>query len=31
MKHTIRFAEKVSSIETPQTVTSDVFIGSPTT
>ena len=27
MKRTIRFAEKVRSIETPQTVTADVFIG----
>jgi hypothetical protein len=28
MKRTIRFVEKVRSIETPQTVTADVFIGS---
>ena len=27
MKRTIRFAEKISSIETPQTVTADVLIG----
>jgi hypothetical protein len=28
MKRTIRSAEKIRSIETPQTVTADVFIGS---